>query len=325
MNDTQAGIRFASAEQFQREIALTINIRCKSMDNEKIFIIGAGMMGYGISRIAAENGLHAVVYDAFPAMLESCRQKLEEAFAKQVKKGAIKPEEKTAFMERIAFTEKLEDAASCKFVIEAIVEKKEIKMEFFRKLNDICTPDTIIATNTSSIPITELAVAVNNPSRFVGTHFFSPTSVRTLVEIICGLKTNDATLQKATDMMLRLKRDPVMVKDGPGFLVNRINNALRLEAFKCVQEGVATLEDIDKALRLGLGHSMGVFEQMDFTGLDSALMVEETLWEGFRSDKWNPPTMLRKMVASGEYGQKTKGGWYDYSTGEKRPRKDLKL
>lgn len=295
------------------------------MKNEKIFIIGAGMMGYGISRIAVENGFHAIVHDAFPAMLGSCRQKLEEAFNKQVKKGVVTQEEKAALMERVVFTERLEDAAGCTFVIEAIVENKEVKMEFFRKLDAICAPDTIIATNTSSIPITELAVAVSNPSRFVGTHFFSPTSVRTLVEIICGLKTSDETLQKANDVMLRLKRDPVMVKDGPGFLVNRINNALRLEAFRCVQEGVATLEDIDKALRLGLGHAMGVFEQMDFTGLDTALQVEETLWNGFRSDKWAPPAMLRKMVAAGEHGQKTKGGWYDYSTGEKRPRKDLKL
>ena len=192
-------------------------------------------------------------------------------------------------------------------------------------MEEICPPPVLFASNTSSIPITELATATRRPDRFAGMHFFSPVPVMKLVEIIRGLKTADETVQVIKELTDRIGKVGVFVKDGPGFLVNRVNAALRNEVYNCLAEGVATIEDIDKALKFGLGHPMGPFELGDFVGLEIGLAVAETLWENFKDPKWRPALSLRKLVASGDLGRKTGKGWYDYTSGEKKPRTDIHL
>ena len=209
--------------------------------------------------------------------------------------------------------------------VEAIIENKQAKLDLFRQLEEICPPHVIFASNTSSIPITELATATRRPDKFAGMHFFSPVPVMKLVEIIRGLKTSDATIQVISDLTDKIGKIGVFVKDGPGFLVNRVNAALRNEVYNCLAEGVATIEDIDKALKFGLGHPMGPFELGDFVGLDIGLAVAETLWDNFKDPKWRPSLLLKKLVASGDLGRKTGKGWYDYTSGEKKTRTDIRL
>ncbi len=198
-------------------------------------------------------------------------------------------------------------------------------MDPFRQLDGICGEDVIFASNTSSIPITELATATRKPGRFVGMHFFSPAQIMKLVEIIRGLKTSDETVAVIRSLTEKIGKVGVLVKDGPGFLVNRINAALRSEVYNCLREGVASIEDIDKAMKFGLGHPMGPLELQDLVGLEIGLAVFESMWENFREPKWCPPLILRKLVASGDLGRKTGRGWYDYTSGEKRPRTDIQL
>jgi 3-hydroxybutyryl-CoA dehydrogenase len=226
---------------------------------------------------------------------------------------------------RIVPTTQLASAGDCDLLIEAIVEQKEAKMNLFRELDGICPAHVIFASNTSSIPITELATATQRPDKLVGMHFFSPVPAMKLVEIIRGLKTSDATMQVIKDLTEKIGKVGVSIKDGPGFLVNRINAAIRNEVYECLAEGVASIEDIDKALKFGLGHPMGPFELQDFVGLDIGLAVFETLWENFKDPKWRPALSLRKLVASGDLGRKTGKGWYDYTSGEKKPRTDINL
>jgi len=250
---------------------------------------------------------------------------IEKNLAGSVAKGKLAEADKTGTLGRIIATTELTPARDCDLVIEAIIENKQAKMDLYRQLEEICPPHVFFASNTSSIPITELATATKRPDRFAGMHFFSPVPVMKLVEIIRGLKTADATIQVIRELTERIGKVGVFVKDGPGFLVNRVNAALRNEVYNCLAEGVATIEDIDKALKFGLGHPMGPFELGDFVGLDIGLAVAETLWENFKDPKWRPALSLRKLVASGDLGRKTGKGWYDYTSGEKKPRTDIHL
>lgn len=204
------------------------------------------------------------------------------------------------------------------------MENADLKKNIFQQLDAICKPECILATNTSSIPITQIA-AVKRADKFIGMHFFSPVPVMRLCEIIRGIKTSDETVAITTEVAQNMKKETVIAKDVPGFIVNRINNALRAEAFKCLSEGVASLEDIDKALKFGLNHPMGPFELSDFVGLDVAFSVVSTLYAGYKDPKWAPNMNLEKLVISGDLGRKTGKGWYDYTTGEKKPRTDVKF
>jgi len=226
-----------------------------------------------------------------------------------VAKGKLTEAEKEAITGRIKPTTELAPAKECDLVIEAIIENKQAKLDLFRELEGLCPAQVIFASNTSSIPITEMATATKRPDKFAGMHFFSPVPVMKLVEIIRGLKTSDATIQVIKDLVDRIGKVGVSVKDGPGFLVNRVNAALRNEVYNCLAEGVATIEDIDKALKFGLGHPMGPFELGDFVGLEIGYAVAETLWENFKDPKWRPSLLLKKLVTSGDLGRKTgKGG-----------------
>lgn len=267
------------------------------MEIKRIMVIGAGFMGSGIAQVMAAAGYDVVLMDVADGFVRKGMAAIEKNLAGSVAKGKLAEADKAATLGRIIATTDLALAKDCDLVIEAIIENKQAKMDLYRQLEEICPPLVLFASNTSSIPITELATATKRPDRFAGMHFFSPVPVMKLVEIILGLKTADATVQVIRELTERIGKVGVLVKDGPGFLVNRVNAALRNEVYNCLAEGVATIEDIDKALKFGLGHPMGPFELGDFVGLDIGLAVAETLWENFKDPKWRPALSLRKLVA----------------------------
>jgi 3-hydroxybutyryl-CoA dehydrogenase len=217
----------------------------------------------------------------------------------------------------------LEKASDVDLVIEAIIEDKEIKGGFFQKLDKICPDKTVFASNTSAIPVSSLANYTNRPDRFIGVHFFSPVPVMKLVEIVRGIKTSPATCDFAKEYVTGVGKVGVMIKDSSGFLVNRVMHAFRQEILACLEEGVASLEDIDTAVKLGLGHPMGPFELNDFAGLDIGAATIETLYQNFKDPKWRPNLTMKKLVEAGELGRKTGKGWYDYTSGEKKVRTDI--
>ena len=280
-------------------------------------------MGSGIAQVAAEAGYEVLLYDISNEAVERGIGNVSKNLAKQVEKGKMSAEAKDAALARIVRSTSLEDAKDVDYVIEAVFENFELKKEIFQKLDEICKPEAILGTNTSSIPITKIAATVKRPDKFIGIHFFSPVPVMQLVEIICALKTSPETVAVTEEICKQMKKVTVRVKDVPGFLVNRINNALRNEAYNCMVEGVASIEDIDTALKLALRHPMGPFELADFVGLDVGLGVATSLYEGYKDAKWRPNMVLQQLVQSGDLGRKTGKGWYDYTSGEKKPRTDI--
>lgn len=295
------------------------------MENQCIVVIGAGQMGSGIAQVAAEAGYRVILHDVASDFVRNGMSRIDKALSSQVQKGKIDEEQKRGILSRIQGTVSYDEARDAHVIIEAVFEDADVKAKIFSVLDEICRPETVFATNTSSIPITRLAASVKRADRFIGIHFFNPPQVMRLVEIIPGLKTSPETVLQARQLIDSLKKESVLVKDVPGFLVNRINAALRLEAYNCLLEGVASVEDIDKALKLALGHPMGPFELADFVGLDIGLNVLKTLHDGYKDPKWRPSLLLEKLVVSGDLGRKTGKGWYDYTSGQKVPRTDVKF
>ncbi|MFH0788718.1 MAG: 3-hydroxyacyl-CoA dehydrogenase NAD-binding domain-containing protein [Pseudomonadota bacterium] len=293
------------------------------METKKIMVVGAGLMGAGIAQVAAQNGYEVILNDMAPEFVEKGFQAITKSLEGQVKKEKMTAAQKEAALGRINQSVNLEDAKKADFVIEAVYENFEIKKALFRNLDDLCREEVVFASNTSSIPITSLATATKRPDRFIGMHFFSPVPVMRLVEIIRALKTSEETTKITETIAARMKKETVRVKDVPGFLINRINAAFRAEAYNCLLEGVASIEDIDKAVRMGLNHPMGPFELGDFVGLEIGLNVFKTLYEGYKDPKFRPALILEKLVQSGDLGRKTGKGWYDYTSGEKKPRTDI--
>ena len=293
------------------------------MEIKKIMVIGAGFMGSGIAQVSAAAGYTVFMQDIKDEFVKKGMAIIEKNLSGNVAKGKLSEQDKKAILGRITPTLDLSPAKECDLVIEVIIESKQAKMELFRKLEEMCPPGVIFASNTSSIPITDLAASTKRPDKFAGMHFFSPVPIMRLVEVIKGLKTSQETAEVIFKLAEKLGKVPVYVKDGPGFLVNRVNAALRNEVYRCLGEGVATIEDIDKALKFGLNHPMGPFELGDFVGLEIGLAVAETLWENFKDPRWAPSLILKKMVASGDLGRKTGKGWYDYTSGERKARTDL--
>lgn len=290
---------------------------------KKLAVIGQGRMGSGIAQTAAAHGFEVLLYGRSIERVQGAIKGIAASCDKAIAKGKISAEEKERTLANIQATDRLEDAAESEFVVECVAEDLELKKEVFGRLDAICPEPVIFASNTSAIPISSLALGCARQDRFVGTHFFSPVPAMKLVEIVRGLKTSDETLETAKDFVRDMGKTGVIVSDTPGFLVNRLMHAFRNEAMICLQEGVASMEDIDTAVRLGLGHPMGPFELNDFAGLDIGLASATTLYENFKDPKWRPNLMLKKLVEAGDLGRKTGKGWYDYSTGEKKLREDI--
>lgn len=295
------------------------------MGIKKIFVAGAGFMGAGIAQVSAAAGYDVVLWDIREELVTASIQRMDQALNGRIAKGKLTQETKDELLAHIKGSADLKDAADAELVVEAVLEDEAIKSDLFQKLDQICPDHTIFASNTSALPISNLANATKREGQFIGLHFFSPVPVMKLVEIVRGIKTSAATCETAKAYIASLGKAGVMVKDTPGFLVNRVMHAFRQEVLACMEEGVATIEDIDTAVKLGLGHPMGPFELNDFAGLDIGAATIQTLYENFKDPKWRPNLTMKKLVAAGDLGRKTGMGWYDYTDGEKKPRSDINL
>ena len=295
------------------------------MEVKTIMVVGSGLMGGGIAQVAAQAGYNVIMNDVKMEFVEKGFNNITRLLDGRVTKGKLEEAEKDAILSRIAKSASFDAAKDADFVIEAAFENLDVKKGIFQELDGICRGDVIFASNTSSIPITTLAAATQRPDRFIGMHFFSPVPVMRLVEVIPALKTAEETIATTQEIAQKMGKETVRVKDVPGFLVNRANAAFRAECFKCLLEGVASLEDIDKAIKLGLNHPMGPFELADFVGVEIGYNVFKTLYEGYKDPKFAPSLILEKLVISGDLGRKTGKGWYDYTSGERKPRTDLKF
>ena len=284
------------------------------MEIKKIGVVGAGTMGNGIAQVAALIGCEVIMRDVEERFVQNGLKNIDRFLSKSVEKGKMTEDQKQGVLGRIKGTVNMADLAEVDFVIEAVIEDMNLKRSVFKDLDGICRADVILATNTSSMSITEIAVATQRPEKVVGMHFFNPVPLMRLVEIIRGFHTDDDAVQVTTDLAKKMGKETVEVKiDSPGFIVNRIMIPHMLEAVNIVQEGVATKEDVDKAVKLGLNYPMGPFELMDLTGVDICKYVADYFYtELNKENKWVAPTLMKNMIRAGRLGRKTGAGWYDY-------------
>lgn len=283
-----------------------------SVSIQKVMVIGAGQMGSGIAQVCAQAGYDVTLNDLKGEFVERGLSSIEKNLARAVEKGRMSADEKDQATGRLSSSTDLHDAKGVDLVIEAAVENMDIKKKIFAQLDEIAPEHTILATNTSSLPITEIAAATNRPQQVIGMHFMNPVPVMKLVEIIRGLATTDEVYAAIEDMTNKLHKTPVEVEDFPGFVANRILMPMINEAVYTLYEGVASKEDIDSVMKLGMNHPMGPLTLADFIGLDTCLYIMETLHEGFGDDKYRPCPLLRKYVKAGWLGRKTGRGFYEY-------------
>lgn len=278
-----------------------------------IGVVGAGTMGGAIAHQMALSGYNVKLADVDRKVLDRSLQQMKAWMDISVSKGKTTQKEVDDTLARVEPTTNLDELATCSFALEAVFESLEVKKGVFTQLDSILAENTIIATNTSSMSITALAEFTKRPNRVVGMHFFNPPQIMKLVEVVRGFKTDDDTVTETMELSRSLDKEPIEVKrDTPGFIVNRILVPQMLEAVRLVEEGVATPEDVDKAIRLGLNAPMGPFELQDYTGVDIGLNVADHFYSEFRNDRWAAPLTLRALVRAGRLGRKTGAGWYDY-------------
>ena len=282
------------------------------MKIEKIGVIGAGTMGNGIAQCFAEAGFAVVLQDVSEAALDRARATIDNSLARRVKKGLLSAEDAAAAVARIAPATELSAMADRDLVIEAIVEKLEVKTAVLKQLDTICREDAVLASNTSSISLTQLAAASDHPGRVIGMHFFNPVPVMELVEIIRAMQTTDAVAAAVTEVTAAIGKTPRVSKDSYGFVVNRLLVPFINEAINLVHEGVATPEDVDSMMKLGANHPMGPLALGDLIGLDVVLNIMETLYRGFDDPKYRPSPLLKQMVHAGWLGRKTGKGFAEY-------------
>lgn len=269
-------------------------------------------MGHGIGQVAAQSGYEVVLRDIEEEILDNALESIESSLSKAVEKEKMDEEQKEGTLSRIHTTLDIEELSDCDIVIEAVVENIDIKSKVFEELDDVCKGETIFASNTSTIPITEMASITDRGERFIGMHFFNPVPVMKLVEVINGLETSEEITDKVLSLAEDLGKEPVEVEDSPGFAVNRMLIPMINEAIFALYEGVSTKENIDKVMKLGANHPMGPLELADMIGLDTVLHIMEVLHEEFADSKYRPCPLLKKMVRADKLGRKTGEGFYSY-------------
>ncbi len=288
------------------------------MEIRKIFVVGSGLMGSGIAQVSAQAGYSVVMRDIADEALKKGMDSIRWSVKKFAEKGTVKESPET-IMGRIATTTDLKAGKDAELIIEAVFERLDVKQEVFKELDGICKSEAILATNTSALPITEIAAATKRPQMVVGTHFFSPVPMMRIVEIVRGLLTKEEALAVAQKYVLSLGKEYITVhKDIAGFALNRLNIPSTLEAIRLVEAGVATPEDIDKGMRLGFGRPMGPFETNDMTGIDVTMNAALNIYNETRDPKFWPPALMFRKVKSGELGRKTGRGWYEYTPDGKK-------
>jgi 3-hydroxybutyryl-CoA dehydrogenase len=278
----------------------------------RVGVVGAGFMGSGIAESAARAGVDVTLHEPVQEALERSKGRIEQSVARAVKGGKLTDADAAQLVDRVAWTTEFDDLAGCDLVIEAVVEDPLVKGEVLQRL-DALLPDAILASNTSSIPIAQLASWTSEPKRVLGLHFFSPVPVMKLVEIVVGLDTDDKIVERAAAFTAQIGKHPIHTKDRSGFIVNMLLVPYLMAAVRMYEDGFASREDIDDGMKLGAGHPMGPLTLCDFIGLDVLYAVCDSLYEEFKRPEYAPPPLLKRMVVSGHHGRKTGRGFYEYA------------
>jgi len=286
---------------------------------EKVGVVGCGLMGSGIAETAAKSGFQVVVREVTPELVEGGKKRIRKSMDRAVEKEKLTAADRDAAWERLSFTMEVPDLAGCDIVIEAIVEDLQVKNELFGELDGLCGENTIFASNTSSLTVTDMAAATSRADRFVGLHFFNPVPVMKLVEVVRTIATSQETFDRAFAFAKALGKVPIAAKDNSGFVVNLLLVPYMLDAIRQLERGVATIEDIDTGMTLGCGYPMGPFVLCDFVGIDTLYRISEIMFDEYREPRFAPPPLLKRIVAMGRYGRKTGRGFYDWSGEEPRP------
>ena len=282
------------------------------MDIKKVIVVGSGLMGSGIAQVCAQAGIQVFLNDASEDALNKAIKNIEWSVGKFIEKGKLTEEKKT-ILGRITPIKNLEKGKDVDLAIEAVFEQLELKQQIFEKLDQLCTAQTLLASNTSAIPTSDLAAVTRRADRVLGLHFFSPVPMMQVVEVIKGISTTDETAKAGADFVKKIGKEAIMVnRDVPGFVINRINFPSSIEAMNLVEQGVVSIEDVDKGLRLGLGRKMGIFETGDMVGLDVTYGALMAMYKETGNPRWYPPLLLRRRVKAGHLGRKTGRGWYQY-------------
>lgn len=289
------------------------------MEIRKVGVVGCGLMGSGIAQVAATAGFPTVVREVSQALLDKGLASIEKSLAKFVEKGELSAEQKSAAFGRLQPTLRLEDFADCDLVVEAIIENLDRKRELFSELDRILKQEAVLASNTSSLSITEMMTATRRGPRFLGLHFFNPVPIMRLVEVVKTVVTDPEVVQLGLDFARKLGKTPVLTSDRAGFIVNRLLVPYLLDAVRALEDGTGTIEDIDQGMKLGCNHPMGPFTLLDFVGIDTTYYIAEILFDEYREKRFAPPPLLKRMVLAGMYGRKTGKGFYDY-TDPKNPK-----
>jgi 3-hydroxybutyryl-CoA dehydrogenase len=276
-------------------------------------VVGCGLMGSGIAQVTAESGRPVVVCEVSREVLDDGLARIRATLEKSVKKGTLAPEAVDDTLGRIRGTTRLGDLSKCDLVIEAVVERLDVKQTVFTGLDEVCGPEAIFASNTSSLSITEMAAATKRPGRFVGLHFFNPVPRMKLVEVVRSPLTEPAVVEESLAFAGDLGKTPVRTTDRAGFIVNRLLVPYLLDAVRAVEQGVGSVADVDEAMKLGCGYPMGPFALLDYVGLDTTVLIADILFDEFRETRYAPPPLLRRMVQAGLLGKKSGRGFYDHT------------
>jgi 3-hydroxybutyryl-CoA dehydrogenase len=291
------------------------------MEIKKVGVLGCGLMGAGIAQVAASAGFETVVKEVSDDLIAKGFSGIEKSLAKFAEKGTITTEQQKDIRGRLSGTTSFEQLADCDIIIEAIIENLDEKRTTYKKLYDLCKPETIFASNTSSLSITEMmtATSAERQRRFIGMHFFNPVPLMKLVEVVRTILTDEAVYEEAVEFGKTLGKVPVRASDKTGFIVNRLLVPYMLDAIRALEEGVGSIVDIDNAMKLGCGYPMGPFTLGDFVGLDTTYYIAEIMFNEFREKRFAPPPLLKRMVLAGLYGRKSGRGFYDYTKDAKNP------